>query len=98
MNYIITYKIKLGQSSFFYDIIILGDNMSGFGILMIIFSISLFLMGLYMFTGHKLDVLTGKPSFKNLTIVEWKIIGKYTMIISVFVLMLGIIGIVFNFE
>ena len=72
--------------------------MSGFGILMLIFSISLFLVGLYMFTGRKIDILSGRVGFKNLSIDEWKKIGKYTMIVSAFVLILGIIGIVFKFE
>ena len=72
--------------------------MSGFGILMIIFGVCVLLAGIYMFTGHKIGILTGRPAFKNLTIDKWKNIGKYTMIVSIFIIIIGIIGIVFNFE
>ena len=72
--------------------------MSGFGILMIIFATILFLVGLYMYTGHKLGIFDYRPSFKNLTIEEWKKVGKYTIIVSIFILILGIIGIIFNFQ
>ena len=72
--------------------------MSGFGILMLIFATILFLIGLYMFNGHKIDLLTARPAFKNLTIDEWKKIGKYTMIVSIFIFIIGIIGIILNFE
>ena len=65
---------------------------------MLIFSIATFLTGLYMFTGHKLGIFELRPAFKNLTIEDWKKIGKYTMIVSIFICMLGIIGIIFNFE
>lgn len=72
--------------------------MSGFGILMIIFAIALFLTGIYMYTGHKLKVIAWKAAFKSATIEDWKKIGKYTMYVSIFVLILGIIAIMFNFE
>ena len=72
--------------------------MSGFGILMLIFGLALLLTGLYMYTGHKLDILTWRVAFRNLSIDEWKKIGKYTIIVSVFVFILGIIGIIFNFQ
>ena len=72
--------------------------MSGFGIFMIIFASLVFLTGLYMFTGHKLGILTGRPAYKNLTKEEWKKIGKYTIIVSIFIFIIGILGIIFNFE
>lgn len=72
--------------------------MSGFGILMIIFASSLLLTGLYMYTGHKLGMFDCRPAFKNVTIEGWKKIGKYTIIVSIFVYIIGILGIVFNFE
>ncbi|MBR2588053.1 MAG: hypothetical protein IKF82_06115 [Bacilli bacterium] len=72
--------------------------MSGFGILMIIFSSAILLVGIYMFSGHKIGILEGRVAFKNLTIDEWKKIGKYTIIVSIFVFMLGLIGLVFHFE
>ena len=72
--------------------------MSGFGILMLIFATVLFLVGLYMYTGHKLGIFEYRPAFKNVTIDGWKKTGKYTIIVSIFVFMIGIIGIIFNFE
>lgn len=72
--------------------------MSGFGILMLIFACMLFLVGLYMFTGHKLSVIAWKAAYKGLTIEGWKKVGKYTMIVSIFIFILGIIGIIFKFQ
>lgn len=72
--------------------------MSGFGIFMLIFATMIFLTGLYMLTGHKIGLLEYRPAFKNITIDEWKKVGKYTIIVSIFVFILGIIGIIFNFE
>ena len=72
--------------------------MSGFGILMLIFAVSVFLVGLYMYTGHKLNIIAWKAAFKGLTIDGWKKVGKYTMIVSAFILLLGIVGIIFNFQ
>ena len=71
--------------------------MSGFVILFLIFATCVLLVGLYMFTGHELDIMTLRPAFKNLTKEEWKNIGKWTMISSIFIYILAILGIVFNF-
>ena len=71
--------------------------MSGFSILFFIFGISVFLAGLYMFTGHKLGVLTWRVSFKDLNIADWKNIGKWTMITSIFIFALAVVGLIFNF-
>lgn len=72
--------------------------MSGFGILMIIFGVCVILTGLYAFTGHKLVIHTERPAFKNLTIEEWKNIGKWTMVVGLFIVVIGILGIIFNFQ
>ena len=71
--------------------------MSGFGILMAIFATCVLLVGLYMFTGHKLGIMTMRPAFKNLSKAEWKNIGKWTMITSIFIFALAIAGFVFEF-
>ena len=71
--------------------------MSGFVILFLIFATCVLLVGLYMFTGHELDIMTLRPAFKNLTKEEWKNIGKWTMISSIFIYIIAILGIVFNF-
>ncbi len=72
--------------------------MSNVGIIMLIFATCVLLVGLYMFTGHKLGIMTARPAFKNLNKSEWKNIGKWVLIVSVFIYMLGIIAIIFNWE
>ena len=70
--------------------------MSGFGILMAIFATCVLLTGIYMFTGHKLGIMTARPAFKNLSKAEWKNIGKWTMVVSFFIFALAIAGFVFE--
>ncbi len=70
--------------------------MNGFGILMLTFAVCVLLTGLYMFTGHKLGIMTGRPAFKNLSKAEWKNIGKWTMIVSILIFVLAIVGFVFD--
>ena len=71
--------------------------MSGFVILFLIFATCVLLVGLYMYTGHELGIMTWRAAFKNLTKAEWKNIGKWTMISSIFIYIIAILGIVFNF-
>ena len=59
---------------------------------MFIFGVAILLVGLYMFNGHKIEILTGRVAFKNLSKDEWKNIGKWTMITSVIPFILVIIG------
>ena len=66
--------------------------MSGFTILMLIFGVCVLLTGLYMFTGHKLGIMTNRPGFKNLTKEEWKNIGKWTMLSSIIIFLLAVLG------
>lgn len=70
--------------------------MSNFGILMLIFASMVLLIGFYMFRGHKVVGLAWKPQFKNATISDWKNIGKWTMIVSIFIYLIAIIGFIFN--
>ena len=72
--------------------------MSGFGILMLIFAFSLLLVGIYMSKGHELKMIKWKAAFKGITIDGWKKVGKYTIIVSIFIFILGINGLIFNFE
>ena len=72
--------------------------MNGFSILMFIFATCVLLIGVYMFTGHEVGILTARPAFKNLQKSEWKNIGKWTMIVSAFIYLIAIIGWIFNFE
>jgi len=66
--------------------------MNGFSILFFIFGTITLLVGLYMFTGHKLEIMTYRAAFKNLNKDEWKNIGKWTMIVSIFIYIIAIIG------
>ena len=82
-----------------YDIILCGDDMmNGFSVLMFIFGFCVLLVGLYMYTGHKLDILTYRVAFRNLNKDEWKNIGKWTMVSSILIFIIAIIGLVFNFK
>ena len=65
--------------------------MKEFGILMIIFASLVLLSGIYMFTGHKIEILTERVAYKNLSKDEWKNIGKYTMITSIFLFIVALL-------
>lgn len=71
--------------------------MGGFSILMFIFGTCVLLVGLYMFTGHKVDMLSWRAPFLNLNISDWKNIGEWTMISSTIIFALAIIGWIFKF-
>jgi hypothetical protein len=66
--------------------------MNGFSILFFIFGICVFLVGLYAYTGHELSIMTYRAAFRNLSKKEWKNIGKWTMIASIFIFAIAIIG------
>ncbi len=70
--------------------------MNGFSILMFIFGICVLLVGLYMFNGHKIGMLAWRAPFIGVDKDGWKKIGKYTMIASIIIFLLAIIGLVFN--
>ena len=72
--------------------------MNGFSILFFIFATCVLLTGLYMFTGHKLEIMTMRAAFRNLSTKEWKNIGKWTMISSIIIYIIGILGWIFNLE
>ena len=68
------------------------------GIFMLIFALCVLLTGLYMFTGHKLEIMTWRVAFRNLTIEKWKNIGKWTMISSTLIAIIGIILIILQVD
>ena len=70
--------------------------MNGFSILFLIFAICVLLTGFYMHRGHKLELLAWKAAFKNLTIDEWINVGKWTMISSIILFLIAIIGLLFD--
>lgn len=72
--------------------------MSGFGILMIIFATCVLLSGLFMFTGHKIGLLEWRAAFKSCTKSDWINIGKWTMVVSIFIYIIGILALIFNLQ
>lgn len=69
--------------------------MSGFSILMIIFGFLIFLAGLYLYTGHKSELLLWKvPDIKKFTKEETINVGKWTMISSIIPFLLALLGLV----
>jgi uncharacterized membrane protein YfcA len=71
-------------------------ELSNFGILMAIFAACVLLVGLYMFTRHKIGLLTMRPAFKNLDKNQWRNIGRWTMATSIIIFLIAIAGFVFN--
>ena len=70
--------------------------MSGFCILMFIFAMCVLLVGLYMFTGHEFSLVSWRAPFQGIGKSGWKNIGKWTMITSIFIFIIAIIGLIFN--
>ena len=67
--------------------------MNGLTILMFIFALGIFLCGLYLFTGHKSELLLWKNhNVKDMSLEEVKNVGKWTMISSIIPIIIGIIG------
>ena len=67
--------------------------MYGFSILMTIFGVLIFLCGVYIYTGHRNEVLLWKVyDVKKLTNEELKKIGKWTMLSSLVPLLLALLG------
>jgi uncharacterized membrane protein YczE len=66
--------------------------MNGFSILFFTFGICVFLVGLYAYTGHELGIMTYRAAFRNLSKKEWKNIGKWTMIASIVIFAIAILG------
>lgn len=72
--------------------------MNSFSILMFIFGFCIFLAGLYIYTGHRSELLLWKgPNPKNMSLKDLKKVGMATMISSLLPVILGIIGIIFDF-
>ena len=67
--------------------------MNGFSILMFIFGFFVFLAGIYLYTGHKNEVLLWKVhDIKKFTIEQTKNVGKWTMIASIVPLIIAVLG------
>jgi len=71
--------------------------MSSFAILFFIFATCVLLAGIYMYTGHKIEMIAWKAAFKDLKKDGWKNVGKWTMISSIIIYIIAIIGWIFNF-
>ena len=70
--------------------------MYGLSILFFIFATLVLLVGFYMFKGNKISIMTGRVSFQNLNKNEWKNIGKWTMLSSILLYIIAIIGYIFK--
>ena len=70
--------------------------MNGFSILMIIFAMCVLFVGLYMFNGHELKIISWKAAFKGLDKNGWKNVGKWTIITSILIFIIAMIGCFFN--
>ena len=46
--------------------------MNGFSVFMFIFGTCVLATGIYMYTGHEIGILKGRPAFKDLVIEQWK--------------------------
>lgn len=68
------------------------------GMFLLIFELCVFLFGLYIFTGHDVSKLFWKATFRNLTKSEWKNIGKWTMISSLFISFIGILVMILKLD
>ncbi len=62
--------------------------MNGFSIFMFVFGISVFLVGLYIYTGHKSEIILWRLNVDKASKKEIKNIGKWTMISSIFIFLL----------
>ena len=72
--------------------------MGGFSILFLIFGTCVLLMGFYMYRGHALKIIAWRAAFKGLTKDGWINVGKWTMISSILIYIIAILGIIFNFN
>lgn len=71
--------------------------MNGFSFLMLIFSILIFLVGLYTYTGHKSYFFLWRVNnIKTITRKQLKDIGKLTMISSIIPLIISIFGMILD--
>jgi len=69
--------------------------MSDFSIFMLIVGVSILLVGLYLFTGCKLSATSWKEPYKSKWQQQFKIIGKWIMILSILPFVLTIIYLMF---
>ena len=67
-------------------------ELNSLAILMFIFGTCVLLVGLYMYKGHKLGIMEFRVGFRNLKKEQWIKIGKWTMISSSIIFLIGIIG------
>ncbi len=67
-------------------------ELNGLSILMFIFCGLVFIAGLYIYRGHNSELLLWKGRNPNATKEELQVTGKWTMITSIVILMIGIIS------
>ena len=72
--------------------------MNGFSVLFFIFATCVLLVGIYMYTGHEFKAISWKAAFKGIKKDGWKNVGKWTMITSILIYIIAILGLIFHFE
>lgn len=71
--------------------------MNGFSFLMLVFSICILITGIYIYTGHRNDIILWRvANVKTMPKKELQKIGKWTMISSIIPFILSIIGLFLN--
>ena len=73
--------------------------MNGFSILMIVFGVLIFLAGLYLYSGHKSELLLWKNhNVKEMPMSDVKKVGKWTMIASLVPIIIALFVYLFNID
>ena len=69
----------------------MNEDFIGLGALLLIFGFVLFLVGIYIFTGHKNPLVFGRAwiSAKNSTKEELRVIGAIILVIAVIIFVIG---------
>ena len=65
--------------------------MNPVSILFFVFSLCIFLVGLYMFQGNEFKMISWKAAFKSCKREDWINIGKWTMITSIIPFIIAIL-------
>lgn len=73
--------------------------MNGLSILMFIFAFLIFIAGLWIYTGHRSELLLWKADFyKTATDEQIKAVGKWTMIVSIIPIIIALIALFTGIE
>lgn len=71
-------------------------ELNGLSVLMYIFGGLVILAGLYIYKGHNSELLIWKGRNPNATKEELKVTGRWTMIVGIIIIVIGIVGMFLN--